>query len=106
MEITEITIFPIKPTDKGLIGLASCTIDDKLSINSIGIFTRLNGEGLRIAYPTKQLPNGKVVNCVYPINADTGKAIEKAIIEKCNELSEKVLKKSEEETKCQKVKIS
>ena len=78
MKITEVQIIPIKPKD-GLVAIASVIADNSLFLGSVGVFTRLNGSGYRITYPTKKIGE-KNINIYHPINKETSKAIEKAII--------------------------
>ena len=86
--VTEINIFPIKPR-YGLLGFASCLFEGKLSLNSIAIYTRLDGSGYRLVYPAKILANGKQINSFYPIDKNTGDLIEQAIINKFENLIKK-----------------
>jgi len=80
MKITEIQIIPIKPRE-GLVAFASVVADNSLYLGSIGVYTRLDGTGYRITYPTKKIGN-KDINIYHPINKETSKAIEEAIISK------------------------
>lgn len=78
--ISEIQIIPVKPKD-GLVAFASCVINSSLYVGNIAIYTSpTNSEGYRLVYPSKVLPNGKEINCVHPINKETGEEILKAII--------------------------
>ena len=86
MKITEINIIPIKPNE-GLIGFASVVLENGLYLGSIGVYSRLDGTGYRITYPTKKV-GGKDLNIYHPINRDLGKTIEDAIIAKARELFE------------------
>ena len=52
--VTEIEFIPIKPT-AGLIGFASFVLDEKYFVSSVAIYTRLDGSGLRIVYPSKKI---------------------------------------------------
>ena len=84
--ISEIQIIPVKPKD-GLLAFSSCVINDSLYMGNIAIYTSpTNREGYRLVYPMKVLPNGKEINCVHPINKETGEAIAKAIIGKYKNL--------------------
>ncbi len=89
--ITEVNIYPIRPKD-GLVAFASCLFDGKLSLNSIAIYTKPDGNGYRLVYPAKTLPNGKQINLFYPINKETADIIHKVIISKYEKLTEKVMK--------------
>ena len=85
-EVTEVEINPIKPRD-GLVALASCVVDDKFYMGSIGIYTRLEGDGYRLTYPTKKV-GGDSINIYHPINEETGQAIKEAIVSKYEELED------------------
>lgn len=82
-EVSEVSIIPISPRN-GLIALASCVIDNKIYVGSIGIYTRRSG-GYRITYPTKKV-NENSINIFHPINKESGDVIEKAIIKSYEEL--------------------
>ncbi len=86
--ISEINLLPIRPRN-GLISFASCTFYNQISLNSIAIYTRPDGSGYRLVYPSKILPNGKQINLFYPINKETGELIEKAIITAFEDLMKK-----------------
>jgi len=84
MQITEIQITPIKPKD-GLVGFASVVLDNSLYLGFIGVYTRLDGSGYRITYPTKKIGDNSV-NIYHPINKETSKAIEQAVFNKLKEI--------------------
>ena len=94
LKISEIQILPVKPQD-GLVAFASCLFEESLALNSIAIYTRLDGSGYRLVYPNKILANGKEISLFYPINKEIGEALEEAIISKFEELQEKVKKRNE-----------
>ncbi len=75
--VTETTFYPIKPTEKGLIGFASCLFGT-LSLNSIAIYSTPEGD-IRLLFPDKTLMNGKRLQCFYPINDETYQTIKVAI---------------------------
>ena len=87
MKITEIQIMPVKPKD-GLVAFASLVLESALYLGSIGVYTRLNGEGYRITYPTKKIGE-KSINIYHPINKETSRVIEQAIIERAKKVFEK-----------------
>ena len=84
MKITEVQIIPIKPKD-GLVAIASVVADNSLFLGSVGLYTRIDGTGYRITYPTKKIGN-KSINIYHPINKETSKAIEKAIISEAEKI--------------------
>lgn len=85
-KVTEIQIKPVKPNN-GLIGFASCVVNQELYISSIGIFTKLNEQGYRITYPTKKVGNDNL-QIFHPITQELGKEIESAITRKALEIFE------------------
>ena len=90
-KISEVTIIPVKP-NKGLVALASCVIDDKLYLGSMGIYTfKPPRIGYRVTYPTKTVgrgTDGKVlsINIFHPINRAVQSAIEKGIVDEYEKL--------------------
>ena len=88
--VSEIQIIPIKPKN-GLVAFASCVINNQFYLGNIAIYTSpTSPDGFRLVYPAKMLPNGKQINCVYPINKETYESVKKAIVEKFEELMNKV----------------
>ncbi|MFW6026988.1 MAG: septation protein SpoVG family protein [Candidatus Woesearchaeota archaeon] len=85
MKIKEVQIKPIKPK-KGLVAFASVVIENSLYLGSIGVYTKLNGQGYRITYPNKKLGD-RYIDIYHPINKKVGLKIEEAITKK----AEKVL---------------
>lgn len=83
-QVSEINIVPIKPNE-GLIAFASFVLDQKYYVGSVAVYTRLNGGGFRLAYPTRKVGE-KNINIFYPINVDTGRKIEEAVSEKVSRL--------------------
>jgi stage V sporulation protein G len=80
IKVSEVQIIPIKP-NKGLVAFASVVLDNNLYLGSIGIHTRIDGNGYRLTYPTKQI-GGRNLNIYHPINPVTSEAFERAIIDK------------------------
>jgi len=88
--IKEVVFYPIRPTAKGLIGFASLLFDNKLALNSIGVYTRPDGSAFRLLFPSTKLANSKEINTYFPVNAETYNLIKEAIVKKIEELTEKV----------------
>lgn len=95
--ITEINFLPLKPNDKGLIGIASIVFNNSFSLNCIAVYTRPDGSDYRLLFPVKTLPNGKEINIYYPINRQTYEAIKQAVVKKIEELAEKMDKRYAQE---------
>ena len=84
-KITEVTIIPVKPKN-GLVALASCVIDDKLYLGSIGVYTKLSG-GYRLTFPNKKVGTNSL-DIYHPINREFSGEMEKAVIARYEELME------------------
>ena len=87
MNVTEVHITPIKPTD-GLVAFASCVIDGQLFLGSLGVHKRLDGTGYRVTYPTKRIGSHEL-NYYHPLTKNAGAAIQAAVNARCIELFEK-----------------
>ena len=85
MRVSEVNITPVKPNN-GLVGIASVVIDGNIYLNSIAIYTKLDGS-YRLLYPTK-IVGSNSVGLFYPINRMTSKAIEDAVFKRCIEVFE------------------
>jgi DNA-binding cell septation regulator SpoVG len=96
-KITEVSIYPIRPTLKGLIGFGSVIFDSKLALNSIAIYTRPDGSGIRCVFPVKTLFNGREINVYNPVNSEVTRAITQAIESKIQEVMRTVEEESERE---------
>ncbi len=83
MLITEVVVTPVRPKE-GLIAIASVVIDGNIYLNSIAVYTKLDGS-YRLLYPTKSIGNRSLA-IFHPINRGASKTIEKAIFKKCNEI--------------------
>lgn len=83
MVVSEVNVTPVKPNN-GLIAIASVVIDDSIYLNSIAVYTKLDGT-YRLLYPTKQVGNMSV-GYHYPINRQTSRLIEDAVFKKSSEL--------------------
>ena len=79
--ISEPIWYPIRPTEKGLIGFFSCLFDGKLSLNSIGVYLTPTGD-YRLLFPNKRLLNGKEISIYYPINNETYEMILEVVVKK------------------------
>lgn len=84
--VSEVQIRIIKPKD-GLLGFASLVLDGSLYLGSIGIFSKLDGNGYRITYPTKKVGNSDL-HIFHPITKELGQEIEEAIVTKAKKIFE------------------
>ena len=81
--VSEVRIIPIRPVDS-LVALASCVIDGKFYIGSIGVHTKRSG-GYRMTYPNK-VSGKNSINIFHPITRELGDEIEKSIIHEYEQL--------------------
>ena len=81
IQIENIQIIPVRPQN-GLVGFASCELNDQFHIGNIAIYTALNNQlGYRLVFPTKKLKSGQQVPCFYPFRQLAEEVISKSIIE-------------------------
>jgi len=82
-KVDEVRIIPINPIKSPhhndvLVALATCIIDSKFFVGSIGVYQRDDG-GYRITYPTKRRERSEL-KLFCPLNVETGQDIEDAIV--------------------------
>jgi DNA-binding cell septation regulator SpoVG len=81
MNISKIKIKRVVP-EKGLVGFASCVIDDALHVGNIAIFTRLsNPEKIRLVFPVKEVGENKI-SIIHPLTSSLYYELERAIEER------------------------
>lgn len=81
MIITRIKINKVEKTEKGLVGFASIVLDNKLFLNNIAIFKRLDSEKIRLVFPEK-VSNEKKIKIFFPMTADFYKILEEEVEKK------------------------
>jgi len=82
MKITSVKVRKIEKEDSRMKGIASVVIDDCFAIKDIRI---IQGEDkLFIAMPSRKYPDGEYRDVAHPINGETRKMFEDAIIEEYN----------------------
>lgn len=82
MKITSVKVRKIEKEDSRMKGIASVVIDDCFAVKDIRI---IQGEDkLFIAMPSRKYPDGEYRDVAHPINGETRKLFEDAIIEEYN----------------------
>ena len=84
--VSNIRIIRVKPkknNDK-LVALATCVLDNKYFVGSIGIFDNGNGDFI-ITYPTKKFGNSSL-NLFLPNNPEDSEIIRSAIVDEFTNL--------------------
>jgi len=83
IEITNINIKKIESENRCK-AVVSIVLNDAICINDIKI---VEGQsGLFIVMPSRRKPNGEFKDVAHPINSETRELIQKAVINKYNEL--------------------
>lgn len=84
MKISKIKITKVAP-ENGLVGFASCVIDDSLFLGNIAIFTRLGEtDRMRLVFPIKEKGTRKIP-VFNPLTAELYYLLEQAIADKYKE---------------------
>ena len=84
IEITEVRVIKLNSTNR-VKGIASITINNCFVVNDIKILESQNE--LFIVMPSRRTPNGEFKDIAHPINAETRKVIQDAILEKYKEMN-------------------
>ena len=82
MKITAVNVLKIDDSNSRKKGIASIVFDDCFVVNDIKIIT--GNEGLFVAMPSRKKMDGTNKDIVHPINIETRKMIEDAIIAEYN----------------------
>ena len=77
IEITEVSVIKVNSTNR-VKGIASITINNCFVVNDIKILESQNE--LFIVMPSRRTPNGEFKDIAHPINAETRKVIQDAIL--------------------------
>ena len=85
LQISEIEIQLVKPNN-GLVGFASCVLNGAIYLSSIAIYSKLDGSGYRILFPTRKFLNGTQINYFHPITREAGEIFKNSILKKVEEL--------------------
>lgn len=84
MKITKVKIKKVLP-DKGLVGFASCVVDDALHLGNIAVFARLGEQDrYRLVFPVKEVGSNKI-SVFRPLTAELYYLLEQEIAEKYKE---------------------
>ena len=80
-----VVFIPIRINEKGLCGFCNLTIDDRLALNGIAVYTKPNGDGFRLVYP---LNKSRLEEIFYftPITKDFGDILTNAVNDKITDL--------------------
>lgn len=79
LTVKEVSFKPINPTNKGLVGFASCVYGN-ISLRAIAVYKRPSLKEYRLVFPTKQDPKGNNIPIFFPIDQKTNQLLTKKII--------------------------
>ena len=85
MKITDVRVKAVQ-SESRLRGVATITFDENFVVHDIRIIEGENG--LFVAMPSKKTPNGTFRDIAHPINGETRKLIEDAIVKAYKEVLE------------------
>lgn len=91
--ISQITISPLSEPKFGTVGLASISLYDTVTINSIQIKQKTDKSGLYIKMPQKRTVDGKFVDVAHPIVKDVRAELNDKIIDMYNSGNVKFINK-------------
>ena len=91
--ISEVTFLPLRISPKGLIGISSLLFDNRISLNSISVYSTPDGD-IRLLFPISALRNGKQINTYYPVDKGTYESMRLAVARKIEEVHQKVIEKN------------
>ena len=97
MKITKVSVEKVENTNPRMKGNAYVEIDDCFAIEKIRIIEKKDGT-LFAAMPSKKMPNGKYKDTCHPINEETRKMFEEAILEEFNKIKDEEPTKQESDT--------
>jgi stage V sporulation protein G len=79
MKITEVRVFPVKNEDEKLKAFATITLDNCFVVRDLKV---IHGRsGLFIAMPSRKKKDGTYADVAHPLNSETRKEIEQAVID-------------------------
>lgn len=76
IELTKIDFRPIQDGKMGLLGFVSFVINDTFAVNGVAVYSRIEGDGIRLVWPTRKRKTGKDITLFHPVRKDTYKSIE------------------------------
>jgi len=85
MEITEVKVFPAKETGSRLKAYATLVFDNCFIIRDLKIIE--GDKGLFVSMPSRRRKDGTFRDIVHPLNSDTRKKIEDAIVSEYNKVA-------------------
>ncbi len=85
MEITEVKVFPVRESGR-LKAYATVVFDSEFIVRDLKIIE--GHKGLFVSMPSRKRKDGTFRDIVHPLNPDTRKKIEEAIIDEYNRVIE------------------
>ena len=90
-EVSDVTFYPTRLTPKGMIGFGGCLFNRQIAFNGIAIYTKPDGSGIRLLFPTRELPNGRTVTLFHPVTREITDLLTEAVAAKLREVTKRVV---------------
>ena len=91
MKITSVNVRKMENEESKMKAVATVVLDDCIAIHDIKIISGKNEDGsekIFIAMPSRKLPNGSYRDVAHPINQETRKIFEEAILAEYEKVEE------------------
>ncbi len=91
MKITSVNVRKMENEESKMKAVATVVLDDCIAIHDIKIISGKNEDGSEkvfIAMPSRKLPNGSYRDVAHPINQETRKMFEEAILAEYEKVEE------------------
>ena len=88
VEISGVAFLPMRISEKGFLGFASCKYG-RVAINNIGVYSKPDGSGVRCLFASKKIGQGREIVIAHPVDQETTRMITEAIQEKVKEVYQK-----------------
>lgn len=95
MKITSVTVRKVENGNPRMKGIASIKLDECFAINGIRIIEKT--DGLFAAMPSKKGVDGEFHDICHPINEETRKMFNEAVIDEYNKIKDEPVETKEEE---------
>lgn len=79
MRISEIDFYPIRRANDGHLGFVNFLVDGALFVNGVAVFSRRDGQGIRLVWPDRKLSGGRKITLVRPVSREVADLIEQQV---------------------------
>jgi DNA-binding cell septation regulator SpoVG len=87
VKVTDVRIVLLRRPSNGHVAFVSFIIDGQIAVDGIALYTSPPSKsGYRLVWPAKKLPNGRMVEFLYPMSAEVGEEITQIIADEYEKL--------------------